>query len=413
MRDMPARPAVPPTVLARAAGFSFLLLFASLPWSIAPMSIAATLCISLTLADGAARREMDWLKTPVLIPGLGWLLALGVASLVGQAGIWHPLTKAVLLLLVPVVAYHAREERIGRAVLVVLFVSALIATAYALAEFLARGGVFPTRVRGAAGHPLTYGGQALLLISLAFAIAARARERRWRLGAAGLLLLLLPALLGSYTRSAWLGVVTAAAVIVALARARWLFALAAVVAVGLAVLPSGYRERALSSLDPASRWNVERVYMWAAGVRIFRDHPITGVGLQDFAKVYERYKSPDAHERAGHLHSVWFHVAATMGVIGLVALVALIVGLFRAAGLGMRARLRDRAPPPERRTWISTAIQLGVVAGLAGFLVAGLFEWNFGDEELLDLLYSLVGLAYATRNWRSSAGGDERADIRG
>jgi len=179
---------------------------------------------------------------------------------------------------------------------------------------------------------------------------------------------------------------------------------AAAVAVGVALLPSGYRERALSSFDPASRWNVERVHMWEAGVRMFRDHPIAGVGLQDFAKVYERYKSPDAHERAGHLHSVWFHVAATMGVIGLVTLVALIVGLFRAAGRGMRARLRDRASPPKGRTCISTAIQLGVVAGLAGFMVAGLFEWNLGDEELLDLLYPLVGLAYAARNWQSSAG---------
>src|SRR3989442_1083036 len=137
---------LPPSILSRAAGFSLLLLFASLPWSIAPMSIAATLCIALTLADGAVRGEMSWLITPVMIPGLGWLLAVGLSSIVGHAGIWHPLTKAVLLLLVPVVAYHAREERIGRAVLVVLFVSALIATAYALAEFLARGGVFPTRV---------------------------------------------------------------------------------------------------------------------------------------------------------------------------------------------------------------------------------------------------------------------------
>ncbi len=388
-------------MLARAAGVSFLLLFASLPWSIAPMSIAATLCITLTLAEGAARREMGWLKTPVLIPGLGWLLALGIASLVGQAGIWHPLTKAILLLLVPVVAYHAREERVARVALVVLFASALIATSYALAGFLARGGVFPARVRGAVGHPVTYGGQALLLTSLALAIAIRARQRRWRFGAVGLLLLLLPALLGSYTRSAWLGVVTAAAIIVALTRARWFLALAAAIAIGLAVSPSGYRERALSSFDPASRWNVERVHMWEAGARMFHDHPITGVGLRDFAKVYEQYKSPGAHERAGHLHSVWVHVAATMGVIGLVALVALIVGLFRAASRGMRAGLRDRASPSKPGAWISTAIQLGVVAGLAGFLVAGLFEWNFGDEELVNLLYSLVGLAYAAGgNWR-------------
>ncbi len=399
MLDTLRRPAMPRASLARAAQLSFLLLFASLPWSIAPMSIAATLCITLTLAVGAVRRDLSWLRTPVLIPGLGWLLALGIATLVGHAGIWHPMTKALLIFLVPVVAYHARGEKEGRAALVVLAASALIATVYALLDFFARGGAFPVRVRGAVGHPLTYGGQMLLITSLAFVVAMRAREKRWRFGALGLLLLLLGALLGTYTRSAWLGMLAAAAVILAFTRARWFLALVAAVAVALIVLPAGYRERALSSFDPTSKWNVERVHMWEAGIRIFRDHPITGVGHLDFAKVYDQYKSPDAHERPGHLHSVWFHVAATMGLIGLAAIVALILGLFRAAGSSLPARWRERASPSERGTWLPTAIQLGVVAALAGFLVSGLFEWNFGDEELVDLLYSLVGLAYAARSW--------------
>ena len=40
-----------------------------------------------------------------------------------------------------------------------------------------------------------------------------------------------------------------------------------------------------------------------------------------------------------------------------------------------------------------------VVACLAGFLAAGMFEWNFGDEELLYLLFTLAGLAWAARRW--------------
>jgi len=40
---------------------------------------------------------------------------------------------------------------------------------------------------------------------------------------------------------------------------------------------------------------------------------------------------------------------------------------------------------------------------LAGFIVAGLFEWNFGDEELLYGLYTLVGLAWAARRWDDEA----------
>ena len=44
-------------------------------------------------------------------------------------------------------------------------------------------------------------------------------------------------------------------------------------------------------------------------------------------------------------------------------------------------------------------MKLGVTAALAGFLVAGFFEWNFGDEELLYPLFTLVGLAWAAGGW--------------
>ena len=49
-------------------------------------------------------------------------------------------------------------------------------------------------------------------------------------------------------------------------------------------------------------------------------------------------------------------------------------------------------------------MRLGVTAALVGFLVAGCFEWNFGDEELLYHLYTLVGIAWASRAWEEAAG---------
>ena len=47
------------------------------------------------------------------------------------------------------------------------------------------------------------------------------------------------------------------------------------------VLPGAYRARAFSIFDPQNPWNRERVHMWEAGLRMLRDHPWTGVGLQD------------------------------------------------------------------------------------------------------------------------------------
>jgi hypothetical protein len=40
--------------------------------------------------------------------------------------------------------------------------------------------------------------------------------------------------------------------------------------------------------------------------------------------------------------------------------------------------------------------------------VAGVFEWNFGDEELLYPLYTLVGLAWAAHDRSAPRAGDGR-----
>jgi len=95
--------------------------------------------------------------------------------------------------------------------------------------------------------------------------------------------------------------------------------------------------------------------------------------------------------------------------VGLAAFAWLVTSLVRTAwgGLGswrgLAARLRGAggaggsAPPDDG---LASGVRLGVTAALAGFLVAGLFEWNFGDEELLYQLYTLVGIAWASRAWR-------------
>lgn len=381
-------------MLERAAAIAFLFLVAALPWSIAPMSIGVGLCGALTLA--AWLREPGGLKrfaSPVTLPALGWLLALALATLTAAdpAGSAPRITKALLFALVPLAAYHAREEGPARRAAAVLLVSAIAATVFALAKFVVAGPWFPDRVRGAVGHPLTYGGQAMLFASLALSLVIWGRGRWLRGAAAALLLLLLPALVFSFTRSAWLGFLLAAAILLAARRARWVLALAAAAAITAALLPGVYRARVLSIANPESPWNVERVHMWRAGLRMFRDHPLTGVGIQDLHPLYMRYKDPDAKERVGHLHSVWVQVAATMGTVGLLALVWLFVGLARSAASGLRAALR--APPAGGG--FDLALRLGVTAGLAGFVLAGLFEWNLGDEELVDLLCVLVGMALA------------------
>lgn len=381
----------------RAARYAFLLLAAALPWSIAPMSIGVALCGALTLVawwlpgpDGARVR---WVRTPIDVSALAWLAALVVATIfaLDPARSAPRIEKGFLFAIIPVAAYHARDPRLARRAIAILLVSAAGATIYALARFVHDGGAFPTRVRGLIGHPVSYGGQATLLATLAMSLVLFGPGRRWKIGAAAFLALLLPALLGSFTRSAWIATLVAACVLIARRRARWLPALAAAALALLFLLPAGYRVRALSAFDTHSYWNVERLYLWDAGRRMFLDHPVTGVGLQDLSDLYERYRSPNAHEHHGHLHDIVIQVGATMGVVGLAALVALVAGFYRTAGRGWR----ERIPPGAFRSVLRAA----AVAAVTGFLVAGLFEWNLGDEELVDFLCVVIGMGYAASLW--------------
>jgi O-antigen ligase len=243
---------------------------------------------------------------------------------------------------------------------------------------------------------MTFAGQLLLETLLATGIAIADSRPRWRLGASLTALLTLAALAVTFTRSAWIGLFVGFAVIAGLVQPLALAALVLLAGGAFAFAPHDWRARLTSIVDPMHPWNRQRVYMWDAGLRMFRDHPLTGVGLQDMHALYDRYRAPGSTEPAGHLHNVLVQIAASMGVVGLAAFGWLYASLVRVAGGGLRAQLR--------RGGLGAGVRLGVLAGLAGFIVAGLFEWNFGDEELLYGLYTLVGLAWAARAWDREEG---------
>lgn len=373
-----------------------MLLVASLPWAIAPMSISTGLCVAMTfvliLAPGAFGRA----RTPVEWPALGWLAALILAATFAFDPLpsFQRVPRGLLAALVLLASFHASDPKVGRRALGVLLGSGALFAIIGLVVFLVRGAGFEGRARGMVGHYMTFAGQLLLITSLAAGIVARA-SGRWRLGALVVGLITSAALAATFTRSAWIGLLLALAIIVMATRPRWTPALLIAAVAVLVLAPPSYRARALSAFDVHHPTNRERTFMWQGGLRMFRDRPLTGVGLQDMKPVYDRYKPAAARERAGHLHSVPVQIAASMGLAGLVAFAWLYGALFRAATRGLR--------PMLARGGLAAGVRLGVAAGLAAFLVAGLFEWNFGDEELLYLLYTLVGIAWAARNWDPQA----------
>ena len=225
----------------------------------------------------------------------------------------------------------------------------------------------------------------LVLLAALPSVLQAATGRRWRwvawlLGGLGLAL--------TYVRGAWLGFLAGAAVLLGLVRRGRLLLVAGVVVLVVAVLATpGLRRRAESIVDPTDSTARERLAMWRSGVAMLADHPVTGVGPGQVKHVYPRYVEPEfADKRRGHLHNTPLQVAVERGLLGLAAWVALFAAFFRQA-----ARRLAALGPGERE---ARALVVGSLAAVAGFLVGGLTEYNFGDSEVVMVAYTVMALPF-------------------
>ncbi len=250
---------------------------------------------------------------------------------------------------------------------------------------------------------MTAGGLMMVtcLVALAFVLTARPRRTRLLVGLA--LLPMAAALLLTLTRSAWLGTAAGALVMLALVRRR-LAMLAAALAVAAVLLSPGLvRDRFLSAFDPIHYQNSPRLQMWQVGLRVIGDHPLTGVGDRDLNELYWSYREQaaggpvDRHSYpggpilvVGHLHNNLLQLAAIWGLPGLALALVLMVqllrrltALWRSLRLG-RPNAAESAPPDG---WVLAAIGVWWA-----FVVAGMFEWYFGDAEVALLTWLVCGL---------------------
>ena len=189
------------------------------------------------------------------------------------------------------------------------------------------------------------------------------------------------ALVVEQTRSAWLGALVGLA-LVAVARApRLLWVLAGLVALLLVARPAPVMKR-LTVSDASS---VDRYYMWQAGIDMIRDKPVFGQGPGMIPLAYERFRWPEATDRAlSHLHNNALQFAAERGLP-----CAVIWLWWIALPLGRAYR--------EWRlgAWDARSVSVGALGFLVAILVAGMFEFNFGDSEVLYVILLMCVVPFA------------------
>jgi O-antigen ligase len=291
------------------------------------------------------------------------------------------------------------ERQVRFAVNTLILVAALLA-GLGLSQYLVGYGDIERRIRGPFSHYMTFSGFLLicdLLLVASMVYGGRRWRNPWRWAALAVINI---ALLGSYTRNAWVALALALTVLVLIRAPRLLLAYvpAAVLFVTLAPVP--LLHRAISIVDLQDPSNYDRLCMLEAGLTMIRERPVFGIGPEQVERRYPIYRAPAAPRYdIPHLHNSLLQLAAERGLPALASYLGMTLAAIFAAWRGFAGE--------GGRQGRRADLYVGTMLALLAFNVAGLFENNWGDTEVQRPALFVLALPFCLRASRGPDGTGE------
>ena len=251
------------------------------------------------------------------------------------------------------------------------------------------------RASGLYGNFVTYAEALQLILALAVGLFVALPRKRSLVGLA--LLLALVGMVGSLmltvTRASWLAFAISTTLILLVSVSRRAVLVAGVLAIplilaGLFVLQQKRNVGFIDQQDQSTSW---RETVWREGFHLLVSKPrhlLVGIGMDSIKAHWREWGMFDKGRLPwGHMHSNLLQIALERGLPALLVWFGL---LFIYARTVWRM-LRDKTS----LDWIEHGLLLGGLGGLVGFFISGLVHYNWGDSEVVMILYFVMGLALA------------------
>jgi O-antigen ligase len=260
----------------------------------------------------------------------------------------------------------------------------------------------PNRAQGTLSHYVVFAEVLMQVGCMAWVLllGTSRSEIGWKLVFLVAFAAIVAALLVTGTRAAVAGLVLGCFLSLALLAARRarVFAI-----VALAVIVAGatiwiQHTRETRWVDPADISTHFRVLMWQDGIRLIRQHPLFGVGMETVRLHYREWNIRGfiQYNVVSHFHSTYVQIAVERGIPALIAWLwfCIAYGVFLWQ-LISRARTQSR---------FASAIAVGALAGLIAFCFTSLFHYNLGEETVAMMFYFYFGLVIAIDRMLASPG---------
>jgi len=218
-----------------------------------------------------------------------------------------------------------------------------------------------------------------------FLVAGALSGRQWVWLPAGIVGL---ALVLTFSTGGWLGALAGTLVVFAvLGRQRLVLRVGAAAAL-LLVLVSGLAIAGIlpERLNPLRQTGGFRLDLWQSSLEMVRDHPILGIGLDNFAYVYQAYlrEGAAAEPNLSHPHNWVLHLWLELGLLGLLAFGWLVLRFWRNVGATLNQT--------ESR-WVVA----GAAGAMADLLVHGFIDNSYFLVDLAFVFWLCLALVVAGR----------------
>ncbi len=330
-------------------------------------------------------------KQKIEFPGFFWaLLAYSFLSLIACVFSDNPEVsftesrELLLFLIIPIVYTGFQRVKDIKTANLALLASGLVSVLFSFLIFIFKQEP-GERISGFMGHYMTQAGVLLLFATLALSMLLFSRtyiKYIW----GGAFVISSIALVLTLTRNAWIGLVVSVVVLLLLYKPKLVAVIPAVLALTFLISPKNIKQRALSVFSLKSYSNAIRIEYLKTGWEIIKEYPLFGTGPDTVDVIFQNPKYNLSHDARNnvHLHNNIIQIAAERGLFTLLSWMVFMAWAF----LSLLKRIKNRHPSLFPLT-------AAALANLLALFTAGLFEYNFGDSEVLTLFLYLITMPFA------------------
>ena len=383
------------------AGLYFLVFLAPLMPTMAMAGLAILCFISLifkSLIDSNFSWHFDGIGF-LVIAFLAIYLVAGITSfaMVKSLSIW-----AIYLVFIAsyfLVLHLIKTEKQLQNLLTTFVLSGLLVCLYGIAQYIFGWNVsqawmdeemftdIKMRIYSTLDNPNVLGEYILLVLPVAIGLMWTRKPWLQKMVYALISAVLFLALILTFSRGCWIGILVAAAIFITFAAGKlWGLGILALPILPM-VLPESILNRFASIGDMKDSSTSYRVYIWMGTLAMIRDFWLSGIGMgaEAFKEVYPFYSYNGIV--APHSHNLFLQILVESGIGGILVFLLVIIFFLKRMMVGYQLGGGKGKP-------LSTMIT-AISAGVCGFLVQGMFDNCFYNYRVLLVFWLVLGIGIA------------------